>query len=146
MTLLYCISSGRNHPSLFVITESLDEIPNIGSCSLCLISFDKRIFSAVADLGIQRWRSKKLTRESSSDPSLSSILSDSSTAPRPQLEFQNWLIDFGTNQVTELFPSAEWLITRLKTIKKKSRRLESFCKISATREAWDPCLFRPSQV
>ena len=128
--LVYCISGGSNHPSLFVVTETLDEIPNIASCSLCLISFDKQIFSAVADLGVQRWRSKKSTRESSSEPSLSSMLSESSTAPRPQLEFQTWLIDFCTNEETEVFPSAEWLIAKLKTIKKDQDVWNHFAKLA----------------
>lgn len=128
--LLYCISGGSHHPSLFVVTETLNEIPNIASCSSCLISFDKRIFSAVADLGVQRWRSKKSTRESSSEPSLSSMLSESSTAPRPQLEFQTWLIDFCTNQETEVFPSAEWLIAKLKTIKKDQDVWHHFAKLA----------------
>ena len=130
VTSLYCISSGRNHPSPFVVTESLDEIPNIASCSLCIISFDKRIFSAVADLGVQRWRSKKSTRESSSEPSLSSMLSESSTAPHPQLEFQTWLIDFCTNQETEVFPSAEWLIAKLRTIKKDQDVWNHFARLA----------------
>ena len=76
------------------------------------------IISAVADSAIQRWRSKRFTRESSPEPSLNFVLPESSTGPSTKLEIETWLIDVYSDRSTKFLPSADWLIAKLKTIKK----------------------------
>ena len=46
------------------------------------------------------------------------MLPESSTGPSTKLEIETWLIDVYSDRSTKFIPSADWLIAKLKTIKK----------------------------
>ena len=99
------------------------------SCSLCFLSSIIWNVSVLADFAIRRRRSKRSTRESSSDSSLSSVLYENRSGPHPKLEFETWLLDHFTHQSTELLPSNDWLLEKSKSVKKEQEVWSRFARL-----------------
>lgn len=58
-----------------------------------------------------------------------SMLLESNSGPHPKLEFETWLLDFCTHRSAELLPSADWLIAKMKTIKKDQDVWSRFARL-----------------
>ena len=97
--------------------------------SFCLISAAPSISSSVTDMAFPRRHPKRSTRESSSESPLSSMLLENSSALQPELEFETWLLDFATQRNAELLPSADWLLEKLKSIKKDQDVWSRFARL-----------------
>lgn len=111
-----CIASTIIHPPS-VVPEPQPELQHKHIVWNTLILFHSSIVNAIANSAIQRWRSKS-TRESSPVPSLNLMLSESSTGPSAKLQIETWLIDVYSHRRMEILPSADWLIAKMKTVKK----------------------------
>lgn len=123
-------ATGIIHPRHVVATLSI-ALQNRHTMSMSfVVSSASSIISPVADSAIQRWRSKKSTRESSPDPSLDFMPSYSSVGLTTKLEVGTWLLDVASNRSMEFLPSADWLVAKMKTTKKYQDVWSRFAKLT----------------